>query len=237
MLEISPILPPPGEVQTLLDGVSGLTALPARAEALSAAFLGVPYAADPLIGSSTTPERVVVRFDAFDCVTYVETVLALAWSDSPDTFLQTLRRLRYRDGRATWLDRNHYMTTWLDRNSAEGWFTPVLQRAWVGADEERRLSVLKDYPGPTWHPHYLPLSAPLADEARAGDLVCFVSARPDLDVHHVGLLIPGPPLWLRHAGRAKGAVVQQPLSEYLADHPALGMLVARPVPRPAQEST
>ena len=37
----------------------------------------------PLIGSSAVPEELVTRLDAFDCVTYAESVLALGWSPLP----------------------------------------------------------------------------------------------------------------------------------------------------------
>lgn len=226
---------PAADIERLLAGARGLSALPARLDRLSAALLGAPYAVAPLIGSATASEELVVRLDAFDCVTYVETVLALGWGETVEAVVAHLVALRYRDGHVGWLERNHYMTTWLDRNTAEGRFVPVLQRAWIGADEVRHLSVLPGYPDRTWHPRYLPRSAVdgLAAEVQAGDLACFVAPRDDLDVYHVGLLIPADgAVRLRHAGRARGEVVDQPLTEYLSDHPDCpGLLVARPIPR------
>ena len=50
-------------------------------EALSRYFLGHPYQINPLIGSAGTPEVFTVSLDAFDCVTFVETILALSLAD------------------------------------------------------------------------------------------------------------------------------------------------------------
>lgn len=219
-----------------LARVSGIASLPRRLDLLSEGFLGAPYTVAPLIGSASTPEQLVIRLDAFDCVTYAETVLALAWSEAEEDLPGTLAALRYRDGRVAYHERNHYMVTWLERNGADGWLTPVAERAWVAAPEAPRvLSVLRDHPTREWHARYLPVGRwpELSAEVSPGDLVCFVSPRPDLDVFHVGLLFPaldGPRL--RHASRAAGYVVEQPLSAYLDGRPECpGMLVARPLPR------
>lgn len=228
--------PLPADLPSVFRRVRGLTSLPERLDLLSAAFLGAPYTVAPLIGSGSTPEALVTRIDAFDCVTYAETMLALAWSDGPDDFERTLAELRYRDGRVAYLERNHYMVTWLDRNCADGRFVPVAESLWyAAADEPRTLSVLQDYPTREWYPRYLPVAhlPELHTLASAGDLVCFVSARSDLDVFHVGLLFPAPAgLRLRHAARAGGSVVEQSLADYLIARPECpGMLVARPLPR------
>src|SRR5690606_32543867 len=54
--------------------------LPERVDKLSSIFLGSDYVGDPLgEGESGVYDRdPLYRFDAFDCTTYVETVLALS---------------------------------------------------------------------------------------------------------------------------------------------------------------
>ncbi|HMM35354.1 MAG TPA: DUF1460 domain-containing protein, partial [Thermoanaerobaculia bacterium] len=94
------------------------TSLPARVEALSASLLGAPYVAHALVGSATEPEALVAPLDGFDCVTYVESVLALARAGDPSRFVEELRALRYDGGRVEWERRNHYMTDWVRRNAA-----------------------------------------------------------------------------------------------------------------------
>ena len=53
-----------------------------RLDAISRLFVGAPYQLSPLgEGASGRIDRVpLVRFDRFDCVTFVEEVMALAWS-------------------------------------------------------------------------------------------------------------------------------------------------------------
>jgi len=207
--------------------------LPERLLRLSGRLLGRPYVSFPLIGGPDTPEALVTRLDGFDCVTFAETVLALAASRAPEAFAPNLAALRYLHGRVRWIDRNHYMNRWIERNVRAGRVRRVLPERWVwGADAPRALTALAGYPTQQWRPRWFPTSevARLEDEAMAGDVVCFASNRPDLDTYHVGLLVPGAPLAVRHASRSRKEVVHQPLSAYLASDDVPGMLVVRPLP-------
>ncbi len=71
-------------------------------------------------------ETLVVRFDGFDCVTFVETTLALARSTqvADSTYAGFARRLaeqRYRDGGPVgYCGRLHYFTEWLTDNAERG---------------------------------------------------------------------------------------------------------------------
>jgi len=60
------------------------------------AYLGVPWAANPLAENSSP---------GFDCTTYVEEVLAERY-ENPE---MALNRIRYRDGRTGFFNRNHFM--------------------------------------------------------------------------------------------------------------------------------
>ena len=91
-----------------------------RIDALSHHFLGRPYKGNPLIGSSDTPEVFTASLDGFDCVTYVETILALARASNADDFTQWLQRIRYENGRIEWRRRNHYMSGWIRNNTKAG---------------------------------------------------------------------------------------------------------------------
>src|SRR6058998_376589 len=91
-----------------------------RIDVLSRHLLGYRYKANPLIGSFNTPEVFTASLDGFDCVTYIETILALARASNPDDFTQWLQRIRYQDGRVEWTRRNHYMTGWIRNNTKAG---------------------------------------------------------------------------------------------------------------------
>jgi len=196
---------------------------------ISAALLGAPYLAHPLIGSPTTPEQLVTRVDAFDCVTLVESVLALGRAQSPARFADELIALRYHRGRIDWHERNHYTSEWIDRNQAAARLDRVLPELWIG--EDRRLSVLEGYRVVERRVCFLPVerAGALAGAARTGDVVAFVSPRDDLDCFHVGLLVVDGEVRLRHASRSLGSVVEVPLAEFLARNATPGLLVARPL--------
>ncbi|MEZ4238602.1 MAG: DUF1460 domain-containing protein [Myxococcota bacterium] len=221
------------EVADILADLRGVRALPDRLDRVSARFLGRPYLSFPLIGGPSTDEVLVTRIDQFDCVTYGESVLALATSRRLAQFPRRLADLRYLGGRIRWIDRNHYMSRWVARNVRAGLVARVLPHRWAWADPARELSVLPDYPVRTWRPRYLPNAAldELDVHAEPGDLVAFVSNKPDLDTFHVGLLVPraGQPLAVRHAGRSAGAVLEQDLRDFLRANEVPGMLVVRPL--------
>ena len=64
-------------------------------DALSRQFIGLPYRTNPLIGSAGEREVFTASTGEFDCVTYVETVLALALSSNVDEFADWRRKIRY----------------------------------------------------------------------------------------------------------------------------------------------
>src|SRR5215472_1184561 len=96
----------------------------ARMDVFSRHFLGRPYRANPLIGSAETAEVFTASLDGFDCVTYIETVVALARASNVDGFTESLRKIRYEGGRIQWERRNHYMTAWLRNNEGKGIIRP-----------------------------------------------------------------------------------------------------------------
>lgn len=116
------------EVAALLDSVATLprdstAGLAARIERLSFALLGRAYRLDPLgEGAGGVVDRDPLwRLDAFDCLSLVETVLALARADSAGDFAANLVRIRYRRGDISFGARNHFMEAdWLPANIEHG---------------------------------------------------------------------------------------------------------------------
>ena len=205
------------------------TSLPARVEAISAALLGEPYVAHPLVRSATEPEAFVAPLDGFDCVTYVESVLALARAGAPAGFVEELRALRYDGGRVEWKRRNHYMTEWVRRNSA------AVRAVAPGALGKRVEKTLSAVPGlPTRRARFVcvpkaRLRAFLPRLAN-GDVLLFASTKAGLDVFHCGFLVlAGRSLRLRHASRSAGRVVEEDLVRFLAANRMAGLIAARPL--------
>ena len=87
-------------------------------------MLGVPYVAGTLDGNEE--ERLVVRTDALDCTTFVETVLALCIADERGErsfagFKKALTDVRYRDGILDgYASRLHYFSDWIRNNEQMG---------------------------------------------------------------------------------------------------------------------
>jgi hypothetical protein len=218
------------QLEPLLASVDRNVPIGARVEALTDRLRGRPYAGNPLGGSADTAEVLTISLAAFDCVTFVETVLALATTREPERFVERVRRLRYQGGRVAWRRRHHYATDWIRGNVRAGFVSPVLLRA-RAVTRARRLSVLAGLPARRVQVRCVP-KRPFwraRDEIRTGDLVFFASTRPVLDVFHQGIVVRrGEGLRLRHASRSRGKVVDQDLAAFLEANRMAGVLVARP---------
>ena len=201
-----------------------------RLEGRSRDFLGRPYQINPLIGSADTPEMFVEGTDAFDCVTYVETVLAQAHARNQRDFLDRLRRVRYRNGKVSWTARNHYMTDWIRNNLRAGFVRPVSLEPTIKKD--RVLDAVPGLPPRRQQFTCTPKRRLGSSTAKiqTGDLIFFASTRPQLDVFHCGILVQKDNrLMLRHASRSQGGVVEQNLSDFLKTNRMAGVIVVRPV--------
>ncbi len=102
--------------------------MPQRVEAISALFLGVPYKLGPL-GEGPDGEfdrDPLIRFDAFDCTTFVETVMALALDSDLDFAARTLQKIRYKDGQIGYATRNHFIELdWVPNNVRAGYLHDI----------------------------------------------------------------------------------------------------------------
>ena len=98
---------------------------------LARQFLGVPYVAHTL--EVNDDERLVINTRQLDCTTLVETVAALklctqAGKHGFADYLNTLRQLRYRQGRmAGYPSRLHYFTDWIRDKVAMQLVTDIQQ--------------------------------------------------------------------------------------------------------------
>jgi N-acetylmuramoyl-L-alanine amidase-like protein len=202
-----------------------------RIDALSRHFLGLFYKPDPLIGSADTAEVFTASLDGFDCVTYIETILALARASNVDDFIEWLRKIRYEQGRIQWERRNHYMTLWIRNNVREGIIRPVAMPAIPVLSRERVLNVVPGLAAHRTRVKCVPKAAAprLAAYLHSGDLIFFVSTRKHLDVFHAGIIVrDGNSVLMRHASRSRGFVVEQELTEFLKANRMAGVIVARP---------
>ena len=92
--------------------ISALTDVNDRIDYVSQYFLGKPYITNPQ-GEGADGEfdhAPLFRFDGFDCVTYVNTVLALSLSQNASEFQSNLLKINYYDAIPKFENRFHFMS-------------------------------------------------------------------------------------------------------------------------------
>lgn len=188
-------------------------------------YLGKPYILDPL-GEEKMPDTdPLIRFDAFDCTTFVETVLA-------DGDVQKLNKIRYKDGKVHFMSRNHFIETeWLPNNSdivenvSAKYGKTAFRKITINRAEwmKRVHNVIDSTPNKTVQLEYIPYEnlgqiknkKPLIVLfAFNGDPKIIEKTGTDLSVHHMGFLLPDGTL--RHASSSGGGVVDIKFDEYVA---------------------
>lgn len=109
------------EIQNKLPSVKAQE----RVEALGKMFLDRPYIAGTL-DTASGEEALTINMEEFDCTTYVETMLALAYTlgenrTSWRDFVYNLERMRYRNGTINgYPSRLHYASDWVVDNVHRG---------------------------------------------------------------------------------------------------------------------
>jgi hypothetical protein len=218
-------------VEGLLSTTKPCSSAGIRIEILSRHFLGHPYQINPLIGSAEIPEVFTVSLDAFDCVTYMETILALSLASNAEEFEEWLRKIRYQDGRIAWERRNHYMTGWIRSNVQAGAVRRLSLPDVRVIVKERTLNGVPGLKPIRTRFACVPKAAigRLVRHLQTGDLIFFASTRKHLDVFHCGILVRDEErVLVRHASRSKGGVVEQELDDFLKANRMAGVIIARP---------
>ncbi|HYW09567.1 MAG TPA: N-acetylmuramoyl-L-alanine amidase-like domain-containing protein, partial [Longimicrobium sp.] len=181
---------------------------------------GAPYAAGTLeaYGASGAPARepLTLHLDRFDCVTLVESALAVAraagrsptagWAE----FAREVERMRYRGGvRAGYDSRLHYFSEWIADNARRG-LARDMSAELGGTRDPRPLRFMTEHRGsyPALRSdavfraararermldevprHVIPTAriAAVQNRIQSGDVLAFATAIAGLDVTHTGL--------------------------------------------------
>ena len=201
-----------------------------RIDFVSAALQGIRYQENTLIGGPNLSEKFVVRDDAFDCVTFCETVLAAAIASDRSEFDSVLRNIRYRNGVVAWRERNHYFFEWCQHNVDNS------TCRWVGMQGALDMEKTVDYQAGLGKRRFamrvIPSAAFLAskDKLERGDIVGFVSRRPNLDYFHTGLITfdKSGTLLLRHASQSHRHVLDERMDQFVAINGVRYVTLLRP---------
>ena len=236
----APSQPDDAALEALLGSVRGRS-LEGRLLGLSERFLGTRYAHSPLgEGEGQDPDP-RLRLDRVDCLTFVETVIALGLSSSVEDVLHVLDSVRYRS-RPDYAGRNHLMEAeWLPSNVAKGLVRDVTadlagdaaRPAWkvIGpeawASTTARALALPASARPTgrFPLTLLPVDQVASHAARWPSGTLLLVVREDAPwritrVSHLGFVVQRDgKTYLRHATRGwKDGVVDEELSHLLARH-------------------
>lgn len=206
-------------------------------------LIGIPYGGHP----GEKPETaMIVQMDSMNCVTMVETAMALAmtiaenrssWRD----MLYNMEQVRYRNGRANgYGSRLHYVTDWAIDLAQRG----ILEEVTAKVCEPRYSIKTLDYMSRNrdkypeladsanlaairnvemgYMSHRSPYIKPSmlkGAKLQDGDILALTSTLPGLDVAHIGVAVikNGVP-YLIHASSKQGEVIEDsmPLGVYLS---------------------
>jgi hypothetical protein len=115
-----------------------------RVSFLSSYFIGKNSTLGPLgEGNFDIFDRdPIYSFTDFDCTTFVETVMALSLSKNVDDFFSTLTKIRYKDGKISFKNRNHFISLdWIPNNSGLGFLSDITSK--VGPSQVLKTTIDK----------------------------------------------------------------------------------------------
>ena len=220
-------------------------------------FLGFPYAAGLL--DKSPEEELVVDLTRFECVLFIEHVLAISQGIAArdyafDSFARRVEKLRYRsETRDGYCSRLHYFTEWISDNRAT--VEDITERI-GGEDYEKSLTFMSE------HRESYPLIAgsdslfrgiqsmeaalrgsklrhvpegrirSVYGHLRSGDIVAMTTHIRGLDVVHSGMVLvqEDGSVGLLHASPRGGVIVSPDLATYVQGQASqIGIVVARPI--------
>ncbi len=197
-------------------------------------FLHAPYQPEAL--ESGRKEKLIINFDKFDCLTFVETVMALAkcvtaGNISKFGFQSTLQFIRYRNGTIdSYSSRLHYFSDWLMDNEKKGILRDISRKlgsvskrkninymtrhrtsyhAFRNEDEFQKMVLIeKKISRRLFKGIDKNEACGVLDMIKHGDIIAFISTEEGLDIAHAGFAVrKGRNLYLLHASSKEGSVV------------------------------
>jgi hypothetical protein len=124
LISLSAFASPRDEAQNLLAKFQGYESVVTRMDLYSNGFMDLPYGSGGPLGegeSGRYDQDPLYRFDAFDCTTFVETVVSLALTHDVNAFENKMDEIRYENGEVDYLKRNHFPSLqWIPNNVRNG---------------------------------------------------------------------------------------------------------------------
>jgi hypothetical protein len=205
--------------------------LPQRMAAISETLLNLDYGLDKNGEGVAPDEDPPARYDIFDCVTFLEEIMALSMAPDPLSAPEFRNQIRYIDGEFDYARRNHiWLQQWIPNNIRAGFVDDITSqvgqthlvskkitaKTWERWRGTRNLKMpMEELPTGTFSLPVLSLDAAVANlhKIPAGAIIVVVrkprSHRPII-VSHVGFVLPreGGPTMMRHATKLGGGRVR-----------------------------
>jgi hypothetical protein len=232
-------------INVLFDSLKTRPTLTGRISFCSDYFLGKRYDRAGPTGEGifdTCDPKPLYNIRSFDCVTYIEHVLALALSKDSNQFMPNLIKLRYAGGHVDYLHRNHFFVLdWLSNNSGIFTIMPPPKGRTIQRTISKNGFFLKsglrvDSPDTllkinAWAPEEI--GAVLEKRSLPPGVYIFVfilRVNPNLDANHVGIMIvEKDTTHFRCASKLHGKVAELDFASYLQEFGFMleGVLVAQ----------
>ena len=204
-------------------------------------------------------EKLVVNLRQFDCVTLIESCLALVHTlkskdQSFETFCSELKNIRYRNGQVTdFSSRLHYFTEWISNNETKakvinlttgfgGKSLPVtfdlmsrkpeLYPQMSNPEIRNQIKGIEQNISHRMN-FYIPKNRIVNSKIRNGDILCLTTSIAGIGISHVGIAFRlGTDLYFLHASQTgqKVEITSEPFIKYIAQHNNItGYMVVRPL--------
>lgn len=128
-----------------------------RLQAISAQFIGKRY----LFGAlgegpdARFDQEPLYRTDAFDCDTYVTTVLALALAKNEQGFKQCMSKVRYKGGQVDFITRNHFISLdWNPNNQGQNFIKDITETITNENNQPVAQLAIALIDKPSWYQHF-----------------------------------------------------------------------------------
>lgn len=217
--------------------------MPEIMQTIATQFIGTPYQAGLL--DLSPKEKLILALDKFDCVLFVEAVVAIARGVAVQdydyaTFAERISALRYRDGKLDgYCSRLHYFSEWITENQTRGTVEQITQElggvktskslnfmsnhrqkyAQLKSDEVFQCIVQAEQRFTDLDFIYIPFDKikQAYSKMQAGDIVAIATKVKGLDFTHTGFVYRNPDrsMGLIHASPSGAVKISPDLQAYV----------------------
>lgn len=209
-----------------------------RINYLSRQFLETPYFWTPTATTSKKrrilPEKLVIDLSKIDCFTFLDYIVALAYSNNLEDFYQGVKLNRYKDGKVSFQKRNHFFTQWLKNNLYIKDVSHSFKNSkCIIKNINKNRILIWGIPSFRQKICYIPkkfiFDETFLNDIKNGDIVGFYIDTLGLDVKHVGIVfVKDSKIFLRHASPKQKKVAEESLEEYLSRNKWVkGLIISR----------